>query len=207
MNSRNTIIILAFIVFFGFAISFASRVYNNNRNQANTFELDAKKYKSLGGDFTLSSKSGDLQLSQLTSKGTVILHFGFTRCPDVCPTTLANLAAALGLLSVEERGGIIPVMVSADPEYDTLERLDKYVNFFIPEMIAMRGTYAQTQELAKKYGAYIRKVDIPESSLGYTIDHTTRLYVITQEGIQTLFEHNQDPAEIANILRHFSNQA
>lgn len=205
MNSRNTVVVVVLFVLLAFAVSFISRSYSNNQNTSRRFHLDAEKYQSLGGDFTLPSTSGAVQLSQLTSQGTVVLQFGFTRCPDVCPTTLANLGAALALLSAEERKNIIPIMISADPEYDTLERLDQYVRFFVPEMIGLRGSYQQAQELATMYGAYIQKVDLPASSIGYTIDHTTRLYVITQEGIQTLFEHNQSPEEIADILRNFAS--
>ena len=200
---RTTYALIAFVIFL-FVFSISWRIYLQNSNETNRFSADIAKYSHLGGEFTLDSVAGKVTLSELVSRGTVVLYFGFTRCPDICPASLANLAGALKLLGAEEQQHIIPVMISADPEYDTIERLDQYVRFFIPQMIGLHGSVAQTQAIAKSYGAYFSKVLLPESSLGYTIDHTTRFYVLTKDGITTLFDYNLPYTEIADILRYFS---
>jgi protein SCO1/2 len=115
----------------------------------------------------------------------VVVFFGFTQCPDVCPTTLAEIAAVKKELGAAgER--IQTVFVSLDPERDTPELLKNYVATFDPGVVALRGTPEQTQAAAKAYKVFFQKVPGKEPG-SYSIDHTAGAYVFDTEGRVRLF--------------------
>ncbi|HKX95509.1 MAG TPA: SCO family protein [Methylibium sp.] len=115
----------------------------------------------------------------------VVVFFGFTQCPDVCPTTLAEIAAVKKELGAAgER--IQTVFVSLDPERDTPELLKNYVATFDPGVVALRGTPEQTQAAAKAYKVFFQKVPGKEPG-SYSIDHTAGAYVFDPEGRVRLF--------------------
>jgi protein SCO1/2 len=115
----------------------------------------------------------------------VVVFFGFTQCPDVCPTTLAEIAAVKKELGAAgER--IQTVFVSLDPERDTPELLKNYVATFDPGVVALRGTPEQTQAAAKSYKVFFQKVPGKEPG-SYSIDHTAGAYVFDTEGRVRLF--------------------
>jgi protein SCO1/2 len=108
----------------------------------------------------------------------VVLFFGFTHCPDVCPTTLADTAQALKTLGGEaERVQV--VMVTVDPERDTQDDLAKYVSAFDPRFLGLRGDLAATQRAAKEFKIYFEK---RKSGEGYSVDHSGQSYVIDPQG-------------------------
>lgn len=115
----------------------------------------------------------------------VVVFFGFTQCPDVCPTTLAEIAAVKKELGAAgER--IQTVFVSLDPERDTPELLKNYVATFDRGVVALRGTPEQTQAAAKAYKVFFQKVPGKEPG-SYSIDHTAGAYVFDTEGRVRLF--------------------
>jgi protein SCO1 len=108
----------------------------------------------------------------------IVLFFGFTHCPDVCPTTLAEVAAALRQLGPEaERVQVL--LVTVDPERDTQEALAKYVTAFDPHFLGLRGDAAATQRAAKEFKIYYEKRKSGES---YTVDHSGQTYVLDPQG-------------------------
>ncbi|WP_207062007.1 SCO family protein [Motiliproteus sp. SC1-56] len=156
---------------------------------------------SLGGDFTLTSANGPVSLSDFRDLA-VIISFGYTSCPDVCPTGLANLAAGLDQLSSNEQAHIQPLFVSVDPQRDTPERLAEYAAYFHPRLLGVTGTPAQLDAMVKAYGAFYRQVPLPDSALEYAVDHSTRLYLLDGTGkVRALLHHDTPPAELAAALR------
>ena len=133
-----------------------------------------------GGDFTLRSARGPISLHDLRGK-VVLLYFGYTSCPDVCPTNLAQIGAALKRLTAEERRGVAVIFVSVDPERDTPERLARYTAFFAPDMVGVTGTPEQVAAVARQYGVAYRKV-ASDSALGYLVDHSAFTYVVDPQG-------------------------
>lgn len=133
-----------------------------------------------GGDFVLRSSGGPLDTR--TQRGKVLLlYFGYTNCPDICPASLGNGAQALNRLSADERARVRLIMVSVDPERDTPERLREYTAYFHPEMIGLTGTAAEIAAVAKLYGAgYVRQP--PRADGGYAVDHSSQTYVIDRDG-------------------------
>lgn len=131
-----------------------------------------------------------------------LLFFGFTSCPDVCPTTLADLAAARRQLGADgERVRV--VMITVDPERDTAERLGQYVQQFDPTFVGLRGSRAELETVYKAYGVYAAKRELPDSALGYTMDHTGSVYVIDPQGRwRALFSHGAPVDDIVSDLRY-----
>ena len=127
-------------------------------------------------------------------KGKVsVVFFGYTQCPDVCPTTMAELAAikrAMGADGERVQG----IFVTVDPERDTPEVLKAYLAAFDPSFVALRGTPDQTADAAREFKVFFAKV--PGKTPGsYTMDHTAGSYVIDTQGRLRLFERYGAPAE------------
>lgn len=156
-----------------------------------------------GGDFTLQGVKGAVSLSEFGGK-TVVLYFGYTACPDICPTSMATLKAALNQLNETELPQVQGLFVSVDPERDTLEHIQRYVGYFHPSLIGVSGEQAQLQEITRRYNAFYRKVEVPESAMAYTIDHSSVLYVIDQQGqVREQVQHAVPPAELVAAIRRW----
>ena len=127
-----------------------------------------------GGDFTLTSVQGPVSLHDYRGK-VVLVYFGYTYCPDICPTALAFAAQALSLLSPEERKQVQLLFVSVDPERDTPAHLEEYVHYFAPDFIGVTGDDAALKEIAGRYGAAFRREPMADSATGYLVDHTAAM--------------------------------
>lgn len=153
-----------------------------------------------GGDFTLNSVSGPVSLKSMRGK-VVVLYFGYTMCPDVCPTSLALLSSALNGLSKDELEQVRTLFISVDPDRDGLERLQNYATFFHPTMQGVTGTSEQLAVVAKQYGAAY-KMTKQDSAMNYVVDHTADLYLIDQQGkLVESIKHGTPPNEILKSLR------
>ena len=153
-----------------------------------------------GGDFTLNSVSGPVSLESMRGK-VVVLYFGYTMCPDVCPTSLALLSSALNGLSKDELEQVRALFISVDPDRDGLERLQNYAAFFHPSIQGVTGTDEQLAAIAKQYGAAYRKSK-QDSALGYVVDHTADLYLIDRQGkLRESIKHGTPPNDILQALR------
>ena len=133
-----------------------------------------------GGDFVLQSADGPVDSRAL--RGNVLLiYFGYTNCPDICPASLAAGAQALKTLAPDERGRVKLLLVSVDPERDTLPHLKQYTTYFHPAITGITGTPAEIATLAKAFGAGYGKQ--PAKADGsYAVDHTVATYVVDREG-------------------------
>ena len=128
----------------------------------------------------------------------LVVFFGFTHCPDICPTTLADIAQAVKSLGPDaERVQV--VMVSVDPERDTPESLAKYVTAFDPRFLGLRGDLAATKKVASEFKIYFEKRKQGES---YTVDHSAQSYVIDPQGrLRLLVRHDRIAQDLAPDLR------
>ncbi len=110
----------------------------------------------------------------------VVLFFGYTQCPDVCPTTMAELAVVKKQLGADG-AKVVPIFVTVDPERDTPALLSAYVSNFGPDFVALRGTPEETKSVAKAFKIFYSKV--PGKTEGsYTVDHTARSYIYDTRG-------------------------
>lgn len=160
----------------------------------------------LGGDFTLQSQDGPVKLEDLRGK-VVVLYFGYTWCPDICPTSLGVLSMALNELSEEELSRLQVVFISVDPERDTLERLKTYVGFFHENMVGVTGSTDEINQVVRLYGAAYRKVEDGNSAMGYMMDHSANLYLIDKQGAlaKTLI-HGVSAEQILTDLKQLLQQ-
>ena len=128
----------------------------------------------------------------------VVLFFGFTHCPDICPTTLADIAQAVNSLGPDaERVQVL--MVSVDPERDTPQSLAKYVTAFDPRFLALHGDLAATKKVAGEFKIYFEKAKSGDS---YTVNHSAQSYVIDPQGrLRLLVRHDRIGSDLAPDLR------
>jgi protein SCO1/2 len=129
----------------------------------------------------------------------VVVFFGFTQCPDVCPTTLAEMAKVVNELGVD--GAKVQVLfVSVDPERDTRELLRQYVTAFHPSFLGMVGDAEATARTAKEFKVYVQKQ--PAKSGGYSVDHSAGTFIIDPQGRLRLFvQHGAGAQALLNDIR------
>ncbi len=153
-----------------------------------------------GGDFTLQSAAGPLSLSDYRGK-VVLLYFGYTSCPDICPTSLTLMRIALSQLSADELARVEGIFISVDPERDTPERLAQYSSHFHANIKGVTGSKAEIDEVARRYGAIFQRVE-GDSAMGYTVDHSSVTYVIDQQGkLSASLPHGASPEMILQAVR------
>ncbi len=152
-----------------------------------------------GGDFGLTDHRGTpFRLEDQRGK-IVLLFFGFTSCPDACPTTLIKLTQVLKLLG-EGQGDLLVAFVTVDPVRDTPKALGEYLTNFSLPAIGLSGSETEIHQVAARYGAsYKRGQDTAEG--GYLIDHTDRIFLIDQQGaLRYLFSRDDTPERIAELI-------
>jgi protein SCO1/2 len=158
-------------------------------DQAGTGAPAFKAVDITGADYAreLNLPDADGRVRQLAEfKGKVlVVFFGFTQCPDVCPTTLAELAAVKQGLGADG-ADVVGVFVSVDPARDTPEVLKAYVSNFGADFIALRGNEEQTRALAKSFKVFYAKVP-GKTETSYTMDHTAGSYIFDRQGRVRLF--------------------
>lgn len=153
-----------------------------------------------GGDFTLTQQGKPVKLSDFQDK-VVVVYFGYSSCPDICPTSLAIMSAGLKTLTAEELAQVQPIFISVDPERDGGDTLMNYAQHFHPNLIGITGTAAEVQQAAQQYGAFYAKVS-SNSAMGYLVDHTSNTYLISKAGkFVTILPHDMTPAMVAASIR------
>ncbi|OOF03634.1 SCO family protein [Salinivibrio sp. MA607] len=111
-----------------------------------------------------------------------IVYFGYTHCPDVCPTSLAVLSAALKSLPESTQKAVSPVFITLDPKRDTSEKAAEYAHFFHPLITGVSGSKAQIDQLAKRYGVLYRITELEDSAMDYAVDHSSFFYFLSPDG-------------------------
>jgi protein SCO1/2 len=158
----------------------------------------------MGGPLRLTDHDGRARsLADFRGKAVVVV-FGFTHCPDVCPTTLADMARAVRELGERERD-VQVLFVTVDPQRDTAELLRQYVPAFHPSFIGLRGSEAEVAAVTKDFKVYAnqRPGKTPET---YTVDHSAQSFVFDREGrVRLLLPPNMPSAAIASDLRLILN--
>ncbi|HBP30708.1 MAG TPA: SCO family protein [Advenella kashmirensis] len=149
-----------------------------------------------GKDIELVDQNGTaIQLQQAYRGKVMVIFFGFTQCPDVCPTTMAELAQVREKLEPEQREQVQVIMISVDPQRDTPAVMKQYVSAFDPSFVGLTGSDEQIAKVASSFKAYYKKVDSGQS---YTMEHSSGLYVLDTEGeSRLLIKPNTAPEAIA----------
>lgn len=154
----------------------------------------------LGGTFRLMDQTGRAVTEADFAGRFLLVYFGFTYCPDVCPTELGIVASALDLLG-EPGERVTPVFITVDPERDTPEALADYVSRFHPRMVGLTGTAEQVAAAARAYRVFYARVQRPEMT-GYLMDHSSFIYLVGPDGrVRSLFRPETAPEVIAGAVR------
>ena len=187
------------IVVLAFIIALAGFEYFGKSGDGDKPLLSAP---SVGGPFELVNQQGETVTEKDFLGGYMMVFFGYTYCPDVCPTALSDMAAALDMLPPEKAEQVTPVFISVDPNRDTPEHLAEYVSFFHPRTIGLTGTEEQIKAVAREYRVYFRTNDPDgDDPQDYLVDHTSIIYLIGPKGnLVTHFSHGTTAEAIAERI-------
>ncbi|MEZ5854765.1 MAG: SCO family protein [Hyphomicrobiaceae bacterium] len=155
----------------------------------------------IGGHFSLVNQEGKRVTEQDFRGRYMLILFGFTYCPDICPSGLQVMSAALEQLGAKA-DKVVPILISVDVERDTPQQLAQYVKSFHPRLVGLTGTAEEIAQAARAYRVYYKKVEDPKSTAGFTYDHSALIYLMGPTGKYiTHFTHAAGPDAIAARLR------
>ncbi|MEH6753966.1 MAG: SCO family protein [Alphaproteobacteria bacterium] len=161
----------------------------------------------IGGPFELTDHTGAQFTRDDLAGDYALIYFGYTFCPDVCPTELGLMAEAIDLLEGDgER--VRPVMITIDPERDTPDVLSEYVPLFHERLVGLTGTEQEVRDVATKYRVFYRRFEDPSYTY-YLMDHTSFVYLLSPTGeIASMFRYQTPPEEMAATIRqHMRSQS
>ena len=150
-----------------------------------------------GGDFTLTNTEGKpFSLHEVRGKF-VVLYFGYTYCPDICPLGLSNISKALASLE-RDRDQFVPIFITVDPKRDTSELLKLYASNFDPAFVMLTGTNDAIESVKDQYHVYAKSV---AHGNAYLVDHSTYVYLLDRDGtFINHIPHDMAPAEMKRIF-------
>lgn len=193
LTSTVVIAAVAAIVWFGVLPRLRPHVFHGAVIQSSTPAPTVDLIAHTGARVSLDDYAGKV----------VVLYFGYTFCPDVCPTTLSRLATARGLLG-DRADDVQVLMVSVDPERDTPDMLAKYVPAFDESFVGLTGTRQEVAQLATVYGVYFEKTEV-EGAAGYLVDHTATVMVVDRDGfLKLVLPFDVTAADIADDLGYLA---
>ncbi|KJV91968.1 SCO family protein [Rickettsia bellii] len=166
--------------------------------QVNIYEDNAE----IGGDFELIDQNGELFNSDELKGKLSLIYFGFTSCPDICPTSLNKITKAVEILS-ENKIDIVPVFITIDPSRDTPAVLKEYLKHFHPKFIGLTGDEKQIREVADKFKVYYAKAASEnDNDQDYMLDHSSFTYLMDKNGKYLKhFYLDSAPSEIMEFLK------
>ena len=195
-NKKRRIILFLFVSFFPLFL-IANELPKDTVIEVNRV-IDIKDR---GGNFSLIGKQGWISLSDFEEK-VVAIYFGYTKCPDVCPTNLSLLSSAIAQLKPEEKKQFQSIFISVDPGRDTLEILDDYVKYFDEDMIGLSAAPDVLDPVVAQYGAYYEKVPYSNSALMYGVDHTSETYIVGKDGkLFAILPHATESVKVLETIR------
>ncbi len=157
----------------------------------------------IGGAFTLTDQTGTPRSEADLMGHYSLIYFGYTYCPDICPTSLSTMTQGLDLLAESDaakEAAVLPIFITIDPERDTVEAMAGYAEHFHPRFMALTGTPEEVAAAAKAYRIYYQKVQEPGAS-DYLMDHSSIIYLMGPDGSYlTHFTHASTAEDIAKGL-------
>lgn len=163
--------------------------------------IETQGVATVGGPFTLTDQYGNPRSSADFHGRFMLIYFGYTYCPDVCPTTLAVIADALGKLG-KQADRLAPIFITIDPQRDTPDVLKAYLKSFDPRFIGLTGDSKAIAEVARAYRVYYRKR--PLEGGGYALDHSSQIYLMGLDGkFIANFDETLGPNRLSAALRKY----
>ncbi len=153
----------------------------------------------IGGPFTLVDQNGKTRTDADFRGRFLLIYFGYSFCPDVCPTTLQEMSDAFGKLGAN-KSRVVPVFITVDPARDTPRVLKEYLKSFGPDFVGLTGSLKQVSQAARVYRVYIRRHPLPGGN--YSMDHSGVIYLMGPDGrFVTYYEDEIGPDKMAEDLR------
>ncbi len=154
----------------------------------------------IGGPFQLTDGDGRTVTDASFRGKWMLVYFGYTHCPDACPTALQDIASALDRLGPDERKDVVPVFITVDPERDTPSIMKDYISVFGTSFVALSGSPDAIAQAEKEYRVYAAKHATRDG--GYEMDHSSIIYVMDPQGrFVADFTHESSPEEMAGKLK------
>ena len=161
----------------------------------------------VGGPFTLTAPDGTTVTDETYRGKWLLVFFGYTSCPDICPTTLYEIAAAIEELG-PDAAKLQPIFITVDPERDTPDVMGKYTGAFHPRIVGLTGSPQQIAAVAREYGAYGARHKTGAGAEDYVVDHSTYIYIMGPQGKFVRGLDSDTPAgRIADTLRKIMAQS
>ncbi len=158
----------------------------------------------VGGPFELIDQTGAVRRDGEFRGQFMLVYFGYTYCPDVCPVSLTNMSTAIDMLGDSDPSladQVTPIFITVDPDRDDTAALAAYAEHFHPRLVALTGDMDQISAAAKAYRVYFAKVE-DDSASDYLVDHSAIIYLMGSDGAYiSHFPHNATPEEIVSGLR------
>ena len=197
MNSK--VIIFIFVLGAILGTAWVVQPFSTQKNATQIITSD----KPQGGNFSLTGIGGIKQLSDYKGK-LVLLYFGYTYCPDICPTNLGNLSMAYQQLTDKEKADLQIIFISVDPARDTPARLQEYANYFDSNIVGLTSNAETIAKVSQQYGVVYAKVDDPNNGTNYAVDHSAFTYVVDLDGkLQNQLPHATTPNMFIKTIRQY----
>jgi protein SCO1 len=188
---------VAFVALLAVGLLAARQYFGNGGSDAPGASGEASD--AIGGPFTLVDQDGRTVTDRDFRGRWLLVYFGFTYCPDVCPTSLARNGDAVTLFG-EKGKRVLPVLITVDPARDTPEKLKGYVPSFHPQMVGLTGTPEQIAAVAREYRVYYAEAQQDEGG-DYLVDHSSITYLVGPDGrFVRFFRHEASAQEVADDL-------
>ncbi len=155
----------------------------------------------IGGPFTLVDQNGRAVTDEEFRGRLMLVYFGYTYCPDVCPLGLTAIATAMDELPAEDRDQVVPVFITVDPGRDTPSVMKDYVGQFSPQLVGLTGSQEQIDAAVRAYRVYASRSSADTGDGDYLVDHSTFTYLMDRDGRYLAhFGHATPPEEIAQRI-------
>lgn len=151
------------------------------RSPAEIMDILMWNREPVGGPFELTDQAGHIRTERDFRGKLMLVYFGFTYCPDICPTDLQAIGQTLDKLG-NDAGSVQPLFITVDPERDTAQHLAEYVPLFHPRLIGLTGKPEAIRKAADEYKVYYAKIPLGKDASDYTVDHTAFIYLMDRDG-------------------------
>jgi protein SCO1/2 len=164
-----------------FKLFLMTAIYLSLSTTAVANRLSLETSADYGGNFTLQSLQGPVSLEQYRGR-VVLLFFGFTSCPDICPTALWDISRVFKQLNADELKQVNALFISLDPERDNYELLQTYAGYFHTRITGVTGRIEIVRQVAERYGVSFDKKAMESSPIGYVINHSPDILIVNRDG-------------------------
>lgn len=188
--------------FFIVCLAVLSFIILDTPPKANKHVESSRGEAAIGGDFTLTNQHGKVMHDADFRGKVMVVFFGFTHCPMICPVSVATVSSALERLG-DDAQHIAPIFITVDPQRDTPQVMKEFLSPFDSRFVGLSGTQEQTQQVLEAYKAYAKKGEPMDKNApdSYMVDHSSYIYVMNQQGgFEVILPYDTEPDKLADAI-------